>query len=137
MKEAGKLAQAVRFYGTGKRKGAVARVWLQAGTGAITVNGKTVQDYLHRDALTQLAEEPLHVTETRETVDVIADLSGGGIAGQAGALRHGIAKALVVMNAEFRGVLGPVGLLTRDPRVKERKHAGFHRARRGKQFSKR
>ena len=131
------MADAVRFYGTGKRKGAVARVWLQAGTGAITVNGKTVQDYLHRDALTQLVEEPLHVTETRETVDVVADLAGGGIAGQAGALRHGIAKALVVMNAEFRGVLGPVGLLTRDPRVKERKHAGCHRARRGKQFSKR
>ncbi|NLO73206.1 MAG: 30S ribosomal protein S9 [candidate division WS1 bacterium] len=137
MKEADKLADAVRFYGTGKRKDAVARVWLQPGTGVITINGKPAQEYLHRITLTEMVEQPLRVTQTREQLDVVADCSGGGIVGQAGAVRHGIAKALVTMNAELRGILGPAGLLTRDPRVKERKHAGRRRARRGKQFSKR
>jgi small subunit ribosomal protein S9 len=131
------LAQLERYYGTGKRKNAVARVWLQAGTGTITINGKTAEEYLHRITLTERIQQPLLAAEMRERLDVVADCSGGGIAGQAGALRHGIAKALVAMNGELRGVLGPLGLLTRDPRVKERKHAGRHRARRGKQFSKR
>jgi small subunit ribosomal protein S9 len=137
LKEAGKLAESDRYYGTGKRKNAVARVWLQAGTGVITINGKPAEDYLHRVTLTEIIQQPLLATELRDQLDVVADCAGGGIAGQAGAVRHGIAKALVVMNVELRGVLGPLGLLTRDPRVKERKHAGRHRARRGKQFSKR
>ena len=131
------MAESDRYYGTGKRKNAVARVWLQPGTGVITINGKTAEEYLHRITLTERIQQPLLAAEMRERLDVVADCSGGGIAGQAGALRHGIAKALVVMNGELRGVLGPLGLLTRDPRVKERKHAGRRRARRGKQFSKR
>ncbi len=131
------MAASTRPYGTGKRKDAVARVWLQPGTGKITINGKDAMEYLHRIKLVNMVEEPLLLTQTRDSLDVVADASGGGIAGQAGAVRHGIAKALVDLDAEHRGRLGPSGLLTRDPRVKERKHAGRHRARRGKQFSKR
>jgi small subunit ribosomal protein S9 len=131
------LAASNRPYGTGKRKGAVARVWLQPGTGKITINGKDAPDYLNRLKLVLMVEEPQQITATRETLDVVADVAGGGIAGQAGAVRHGIAKALVDMDVDYRSKLGPSGLLTRDPRVKERKHAGRHRARRGKQFSKR
>ena len=131
------MAASNRPYGTGKRKGAVARVWLQPGTGKITINGKDAPDYLHRLKLVNMVEEPLRITATRESLDMIADVAGGGIAGQGGAVRHGIAKALVDMDVDYRGKLGPSGLLTRDPRVKERKHAGRHRARRGKQFSKR
>lgn len=126
-----------RHYGTGRRKDAVARVWIQAGTGNISVNGKTVADYFHRAKLTEMVSAPLVATERTDKIDVIAYAAGGGIAGQAGALRHGIAKALVAMQEDLRSALGPLGLLTRDPRVKERKHAGFRRARRGKQFSKR
>ncbi len=124
-------------YGTGKRKDAVARVWLKAGTGEITVNGKPFREYLHRTSLEQLVVQPLLAVEVRDKYDVKAFVSGGGIAGQAGALRHGIAKALVSEDETRRPVLGAAGFLTRDPRVKERKHAGFRRARRGKQFSKR
>ena len=115
----------------------MARVWLQPGSGKITINGKDAPEYLHRLKLVLMVEEPQHITATSETLDVVADVAGGGIAGQAGAVRHGIAKALVDMDVDYRSKLGPSGLLTRDPRVKERKHAGRHRARRGKQFSKR
>lgn len=131
------MAAPARNYGTGKRKGAVARVWLQPGTGKIIINGKEAMDYLCRVKLVGMVELPLELTETRSSLDVVVDASGGGIAGQAGAIRHGISKALVEMDVAYRGILGPRGLLTRDPRVKERKHAGRHRARRGKQFSKR
>jgi small subunit ribosomal protein S9 len=131
------LQAATRYYGTGKRKDAVARVWIQPGSGVIKVNGKTAQDYFHRVTLLAMVEQPLRLTQMAEQWDVIAYTLGGGIAGQAGAVRHGIAKALVQMSGELRSVLGPPGLLTRDPRVKERKHAGFRRARRAKQFSKR
>jgi len=127
----------VRYYGTGKRKNSVARVWIQPGTGQITINGKPAEEYLHRVELSAMVEQPLLVTQTRSQLDVIAHVLGGGITGQAGAVRHGIAKALVGMNEELRGTLSPSGLLTRDPRVKERKHAGKRGARRGKQFSKR
>lgn len=126
-----------RFYGTGRRKNAVARVWITAGTGNITVNKMPAVEYFHRTRLEEMVQAPLEVTETAQQYDVIAYASGGGIAGQAGAVRHGIAKALVAVDEQFRGLLGPRGFLTRDPRVKERKHAGFRRARRGKQFSKR
>ncbi len=125
------------YYGTGKRKGAVAKVWLVPGSGEITVNNLPVAAYLHRHTLTELVMQPLRATETLDQYDVKAVVLGGGKVGQAGALRHGIAKALVAGNEEFRGVLREGGLLTRDPRVKERKHAGFRKARRGKQFSKR
>lgn len=126
-----------RFYGTGKRKDAIARVWLQLGTGEMTVNGQPAAEYLHRTALEIMMNQPFVVTDTEGAYDVKAFVKGGGIAGQAGALRHGIAKALVQADEARRSVLGAAGLMTRDPRVKERKHAGFRRARRGKQFSKR
>lgn len=127
----------MRYYGTGKRKNSVARVWIQPGSGQITINGQSAEEYFHRVKLLEMVEQPLALTQTRSQLDVIIDASGGGITGQAGAVRHGIAKALVGMSEELRGMLGPSGLLTRDPRVKERKHAGKRRARRGKQFSKR
>ena len=131
------MAGQQRYYGTGKRKSAIARVWLSLGTGQITINDQSPDEYLHRERLQQLILQPLQATDTLGTLDVMAKTKGGGIAGQAAALRHGIAKALVTMDEQYRGVLGPRGLLTRDPRVKERKHSGFRRARRGKQFSKR
>lgn len=124
-------------YGTGRRKDAVARVWIRPGTGSITINGLAPLDYLNRERLVQDMMHPLRALGAEETIDVKAFVKGGGKTGQAGALRHGIAKALVAADAENRPKLGPLGLLTRDPRVKERKHAGFRRARRAKQFSKR
>jgi len=127
-----------RPYGTGHRKDAVARVWLQTGSGQITVNGRPLEAYLHhRLALIRMVHRPFEVTETTGQFDVIATASGGGISGQAGALRHGIARALLEVNPEFRPALRRAGLLTRDPRVKERKKYGRKRARRGFQFSKR
>lgn len=124
-------------YGTGRRKDAVARVWIKPGTGVMTINGLAPADYLTREKLLQEVMRPLRAMGQEETLDVIAHVKGGGKSGQAGAIRHGIAKALVDADAENRTVLGPQGLLTRDPRAKERKHAGFRRARRAKQFSKR
>lgn len=125
-------------YGTGRRKSAVAKVWLiPGGSGQITINDMTPREYLKRDRLAVTVREPLNATETGERYDVKVIASGGGLSGQAGAVRHGIANALVDANPDHRRVLGPAGLLTRDPRVKERKHAGFRKARRAKQFSKR
>jgi small subunit ribosomal protein S9 len=124
-------------YGTGKRKDAVARVWIRPGTGNITINGQPYVDYLHRTLLSEMVLAPMKATDTLDKIDVKAFAKGGGIAGQAGAVRHGIAKALVEADEANRPVLGTAGFLTRDPRVKERKHAGFRRARRAKQFSKR
>jgi len=124
-------------YGTGRRKDAVARVWVKPGTGAITINGLGPLDYLNRERLVQEIMQPLRALGVEETMDVKALVKGGGKTGQAGAVRHGIAKALIDRDPENRATLGPLGLLTRDPRVKERKHAGFRRARRAKQFSKR
>ncbi len=125
-------------YGTGRRKSAVAKVWLiPGGSGQVTINEQPAREYLKRDRLAVLVREPLVATETEDRYDVRCVVLGGGLSGQAGAVRHGIAKALVDANPDNRAVLGPVGLLTRDPRVKERKHAGFRKARRGKQFSKR
>jgi len=131
------LAEERAEYGTGKRKDAVAKVWLWAGSGEITVNGQPVDEYLCRYSLTQIVLEPFRATDTVGQYDVEAEVLGGGIAGQAGALRHGIAMALVENDEEFRTPLSQAGLLTRDARVKERKHSGFRKARRAKQFSKR
>ncbi len=126
-----------RPYGTGKRKDATAKVWLEPGNGEIIINDQPAAEYLKRDSLNAMVRQPLVITETVGQYNVRSKVLGGGLTGQAGAVRHGIAKALVESNAELRAVLGPAGLLTRDPRVKERKHAGFRKARRGKQFSKR
>ncbi|HIE51742.1 MAG TPA: 30S ribosomal protein S9 [Armatimonadetes bacterium] len=126
-----------RFYGTGHRKNAVARVWLMRGTGKITVNKKPMKEYVSWWTRREELLEPFKVTGTLGEWDVWATTKGGGIIGQAGALRHGIAKALVEVNPEWRGILKKSGLLTRDPRMKERKKFGRKRARRGFQFSKR
>ena len=131
------MAEAQAGYGTGKRKGAVAKVQLQSGSGEIIVNDKPLNEYVHRYSLNQMVREPFRATDTVGQYDVDAEVLGGGIVGQAGALRHGIAKTLVKDNEEFRTILSQAGLLTRDARVKERKHAGFRKARRAKQFSKR
>jgi small subunit ribosomal protein S9 len=125
------------YYATGHRKTATAKVWLMPGTGQMTVNDKPAEEYFRIKGLDIIAQEPFELTNTLGRFDVKATCLGGGIPGQAGALRHGIAKALVVADESLRPVLRQSGMLTRDPRVKERKHAGFRRARRGKQFSKR
>ncbi|MEO6909183.1 MAG: 30S ribosomal protein S9 [Abditibacteriaceae bacterium] len=124
-------------YGTGKRKDAVARVWLTPGTGNITINGKALDVYFPRVALQQWVWSPLRALEVADQFDVKVTAKGGGSSGQAGAARHGIAKALVILDEERRVKLREIGSLTRDPRVKERKKYGHKRARRGFQFSKR
>lgn len=131
------MADAIRYYGTGKRKNAIARVWLSEGDGSIEVNKKGVLEYFCRRTLEALIHQPFHVTQTEGRYSVMAKTHGGGISGQAGALRHGISKALVEADPELRTPLRRGGFLTRDPRVKERKKYGRKRARRGFQFSKR
>jgi small subunit ribosomal protein S9 len=131
------MAQSTRYYGTGHRKNATAKVWLSNGQGTITVNQKTPNQYFGRRTLEALIQQPFEVTETIGRFDVFARALGGGISGQAGALRHGISKALIEADPDLRPVLRKLGFLTRDPRVKERKKAGRKRARRGFQFSKR
>ena len=126
------------FYGTGRRKSSVARVHLfQNGTGAITINGRDIDEYFGLETLKLLVRQPLVLTEMVEKVDIIATVTGGGVTGQAGALRHGISRALLLVNPEFRPVLKRAGYLTRDPRMKERKKYGLKAARRAPQFSKR
>jgi len=125
------------FYGTGRRKTAVARVWVGEGEGDMTINAKTPEEYLCRDLLVQMVNAPLKVVGMTDRIMVKAMVAGGGVACQAGAVRHGIARALVALDPALRVPLKKAGYLTRDPREKERKHAGCHRARRGKQFSKR
>jgi small subunit ribosomal protein S9 len=126
-----------RYYGTGHRKNATAKVWLTPGDGSITVNNKLPSQYFGRRTLEALVVQPFEVTETIGQYNVWAKTLGGGISGQAGALRHGISKALVEADPDLRPALRRLGLLTRDPRVKERKKYGRKRARRGFQFSKR
>lgn len=128
---------AEKYYGTGRRKNAVAKVWLTEGTGEITVNGKALGDYVGRATLEMAVREPLEATEMTGRFAVMASCNGGGIAGQAGAVRHGIARALVAYDEALRTVLRRGGFLTRDARVKESKKYGRKRARRGFQFSKR
>lgn len=131
------MADKVTYYATGHRKNATARVWLSPGTGEITINRRQAGDYLGRKTLEMIIQEPFEVTETVGKFDVMAIVMGGGVSGQAGAIRHGISKALTVADPELRTVLRRLGYLTRDPRVKERKKYGRKRARRAFQFSKR
>lgn len=129
--------EGTRYYGTGRRKNAVAKVWLVEGEGEFTVNGKPLADYLGRATLEMQVREPFEATQTTGRFAVRAAAVGGGIAGQAGALRHGIARALVAYDEALRSPLRRGGFLTRDARMKERKKYGRKRARRGFQFSKR
>lgn len=131
------MPTATRYYGTGKRKDAIARVWIVPGTGTVTVNDRPVERYLGRLVLQRLVQQPFEVTDTMGRYDVIAHCKGGGVSGQAGAIRHGISKALLEANPDLRPTLRKLGFLTRDPRVKERKKYGRKGARRGFQFSKR
>jgi len=126
-----------RFYGTGRRKTSVARVWLRPGGGRIVVNRRTFEDYFPRETLRMIIAQPLQVTNTAGQFDVLANVSGGGPTGQAGALRHGIARALASYDAELRPALKKAGLLTRDPRMRERKKYGQPGARQKFQYSKR
>ena len=125
------------YYGTGRRKNAVARVRLMPGTGTITVNGKEAAGYFGREALMIFVNTPFRTTETVGVFDVVASIKGGGISGQAGALRHGIARALLEAGDNYRDELKKAGLLTRDSRMVERKKAGLKKARKRPQFSKR
>ena len=125
-------------YGTGRRKSSVARVHLfENGTGAITINGRDINDYFGLETLKMVVRQPLNTTDTLGKVDIVATVEGGGVSGQAGALRHGISRALLQVNPEFRPLLKKAGFLTRDPRMKERKKYGLKAARRAPQFSKR
>lgn len=126
-----------RAYATGKRKDAVARVWVKPGTGKITVNGRELAVYFARPVLRMMINQPFQITNRIEQFDIIATVSGGGLSGQAGALRHGISKALTYFEPGLRPPLKAAGLLTRDPRVVERKKYGKAKARRSFQFSKR
>ncbi|MEA2015393.1 MAG: 30S ribosomal protein S9 [Actinomycetota bacterium] len=125
------------YSATGKRKRSIARVTLIPGKGKVTVNSRDFKEYFKRKSLITVILEPFRVTNTEDAYDVIVDLSGGGISGQAGALRHGISKALLQVNQEYRPVLKREGFLTRDPRIKERKKYGLKKARKKPQFSKR
>ena len=126
------------FYGTGRRKSSVARVRVyENGTGAITVNGRDINDYFGLDTLKLVVRQPLVSTDVVEKVDVVVTVAGGGVSGQAGAIRHGVSRALVQLNPEFRPALKAAGFMTRDPRMKERKKYGLKAARRAPQFSKR
>ena len=126
------------MYGTGRRKSSVARVHLfPGGTGSITINGRDIDDYFGLETLKLIVRQPLVTTNTLGKVDIEATVSGGGVTGQAGAIRHGISRALLEMNAEYRPALKAAGFLTRDPRMKERKKYGLKAARRAPQFSKR
>ena len=125
------------FYGTGRRKSSIARVRLVEGKGAITINGKNIDEYLGTDTLKVIVRQPLTATNTTDKYDVICSVQGGGFTGQAGAIRLGIARALLEANSEYRPILKSAGFLTRDPRMKERKKYGLKKARRAPQFSKR
>lgn len=126
-----------QYYGTGRRKSSVARVRLVPGTGKITVNKRELNDYFGRQTLELIVKQPLNLTNTVEQYDVIATVAGGGPSGQAGAIRHGISRALLDVDGELRRSLKKAGFLTRDPRMKERKKYGLKKARKASQFSKR
>ena len=125
------------FYGTGRRKHSVARVRVYQGTGKITINGRDIDDYFGLETLKLIVRQPLALTDTAENFDIVCTVAGGGVTGQAGAIRHGISRALLQFNAELRPELKKAGFLTRDPRMKERKKYGLKAARRAPQFSKR
>jgi small subunit ribosomal protein S9 len=127
----------VQYNAVGRRKSSVARVYLTAGTGVITINGRTFEDYIPVAALRLDVLQPLELTETTNKFDVNVNVNGGGVSGQAGAIRLGITRALMEVNPDYRQTLKPAGLVTRDPRAKERKKYGLKAARRAPQFSKR
>ena len=125
-------------YGTGRRKSSVARVRVyENGTGSITINGRDIDDYFGLETLKLLVRQPLVTTDTLGKVDLVVTVAGGGVTGQAGAIRHGVARALLGLNPEYRAALKAAGFLTRDPRMKERKKYGLKAARRAPQFPKR
>ena len=126
-----------KYYGTGRRKSSVARVYLVPGTGKITINKRDIDEYLGLETLKVIVRQPLVATETVDKFDVLANVKGGGYSGQAGAIRHGISRALLLVDNEYRPTLKAAGFLTRDPRMKERKKYGLKAARRAPQFSKR
>ena len=126
-----------RSYATGKRKNSIARVWLKKGEGNISINGKSIKEYFSRPVLQMIVMQPLEVIQSTTGYDIMATVKGGGLSGQAGALRHGISKALSLYDTSFRPALKKVGLITRDSRVVERKKSGLAKARRSYQFSKR
>ena len=128
---------AVQYYGTGKRKSSIARVWITPGTGAITVNKKTLDEYFGRETSKMIVKQPLELTENLDKFDIMVTVKGGGDMGQAGAIKHGITKALLDSEESLRGTLKKAGFITRDSRVKERKKYGKAAARRSFQFSKR
>ena len=125
------------FYGTGRRKSSVARVRVYAGSGNVTINGRNIDDYFGLETLKLLVRQPLTLTETADKFDIVCTVAGGGVTGQAGAICHGLSRALLQYDAELRPVLKKAGFLTRDPRMKERKKYGLKAARRAPQFSKR
>ena len=125
------------FYGTGRRKKSTARVRVMPGTGVITINGRDIDDYFGLETMKLIVNQPFGVTATEGKFDIIANVRGGGFSGQAGAIRHGVAKALLQADETFRPALKKAGFLTRDPRMKERKKYGLKAARRASQFSKR
>ena len=126
-----------RSYATGKRKNSIARVWLKKGEGKISINGKSIDKYFTRPVLQMIVNQPLEAIQSTGSYDIMATVSGGGLSGQAGAIRHGISKALTFYDSELRPALKKVGFLTRDSRVVERKKSGLAKARRSYQFSKR
>ena len=126
-----------RVYATGRRKNSIARVWLKSGNGEIKINGKSLDKYFSRPVLQMIVNQPLDVTQSIDNIEIMATVKGGGHSGQAGAIRHGISKALSIYDQNNRPALKKVGFLTRDPRVVERKKAGLAKARRSYQFSKR
>ena len=126
-----------KFYGPGRRKSSVARVYLVAGTGKITINKRDIDEYFGLETLKTIVRQPLVLTENADKFDVLVNVNGGGTTGQAGAIRHGISRALLEADPEYRKPLKDAGFLTRDPRMKERKKYGLKKARRAPQFSKR
>lgn len=126
-----------RYYGTGRRKNAIARVWLVPGNGQFSVNDRDLSQYFGKKTLEMIVRQPLELTSTLSKFNVVANVDGGGTTGQAGALRHGISRALLQADAEYRPALKSAGFLTRDPRMKERRKYGLKKARKASQFSKR
>ena len=125
------------YYGTGRRKHSVARVRVYNGTGKITINGRDIDDYFGLETLKLIVRQPMTLTDTLGKFDIVCTVTGGGVTGQAGAIRHGLSRALLLFNPELRATLKAAGMLTRDPRMKERKKYGLKAARRAPQFSKR
>ena len=132
-----KAAKSAKYYGTGRRKKSIARVYLVPGKGEITINKRSIDDYFGLETLKVIVRQPLTATDTVDKFDVIVTVKGGGYTGQAGAVRHGIARALLQADPDYRPILKKAGYLTRDPRMKERKKYGLKAARRAPQFSKR